>query len=168
VRIPDEARLEQRYAEDGELGRTAIALELAIARLRSRLREEAGMHQTGLSISQIGLLGRLIGEGPATAAYLASAEHVSQQAIAQSLTTLKVEGLVAAEPDPGDGRKTLLSATAAGRDLYRALHESRETWLIRAIETTLTGEERELLRQAAALLERLAAARPTAARTVDK
>jgi DNA-binding MarR family transcriptional regulator len=164
VRVPDEARLQQLDAETGEFGRTAIALALAMTRLRSRLREEAGMHRTGLSISQIALLGRLIAEGPATAAYLASAEHVSQQAIAQSLTTLKAEGLVTAEPDPSDGRKTLLSATAAARDLYDAMHASRESWLIRAIETTLTDEERGVLAQATGLLERLASADPAAPR----
>lgn len=167
MRTPDEA-LKQRYAEGGELGRTAIALALAMTRLRSRLREEAGMHRTGLSISQIGLLGRLIAEGPATAAYLAGAEHVSQQAIAQSLTTLKAEGLVAAKPDPNDGRKMLLSATTAGRALYEALHVSREAWLIRAIETALTDEERAVLRDAAELMERLASADLTTAHAIDK
>ena len=167
MRIPDEA-LKQRYADGDELGRTAIALALAMTRLRSRLREEAGMHRTGLSISQIALLGRLIAEGPATAAYLASAEHVSQQAIAQSLTTLKAEGLVAAAPDPTDGRKTLLSATTTGRDLYQAMHVSREAWLIRAIETTLTDEERSLVRQATGLIERLASADLTAPEAIDK
>jgi DNA-binding MarR family transcriptional regulator len=156
--VPDEVRLAQLDAGDREFGRAAIALALALTRLRSRLREESGMHQTGLSLSQIALLGRLIADGPATAAELASAEHVSQQAIAQSLTSLKAEGLVAAEPDPTDGRKTRLSATVAGHGFYDALHASRETWLIRAIATTLTDQERGVLLQATELLERLASA----------
>lgn len=156
MRIPDEAHLKRLDAETGQVGRTATELALAIARLRSRLREEAGMYRTGLSISQVAVLGRLITEGPATAASLAAAEHVTQQAIAQSLSTLKAEGLVAAEPDADDRRKTRLSATAAGRALYDELHESRETFLIRAIGATLTDDERAVLVEATRLLERLA------------
>jgi DNA-binding MarR family transcriptional regulator len=163
VRVDDDAWREEFSGEADDLGRTAIGLALAMSRLRSRLREEAGMFRTGLSISQFALIGRLIAEGSQTAASLASAEHVSQQAVAQSLTLLKAEGLVGAAPDPNDGRKTLLSATPAARALYLSIQASRELWLIRAIEQTLSDDERLLLVEATALLERLAAADVTTA-----
>ena len=166
VRVDDDAWREEFSGEDDDVGRTAIELALAISRLRSRLREEAGMFRTGLSISQFALIGRLIADGPQTAASLASAEHVSQQAVAQSLTLLKAEGFVAAEPDPNDGRKTVLSATPAARELYLSMRASRELWLIRAIEGTLSDEERLVLVEATALLERLAAADVSTTRAV--
>jgi DNA-binding MarR family transcriptional regulator len=62
------------------------------------------------------VLGRIIDTGPTTAAALAPCEQVTQQAIAQSLATLKERGLVEKQADPGDGRKSLVSATAAGRE----------------------------------------------------
>jgi DNA-binding MarR family transcriptional regulator len=164
MRVPDEARLQRLAAETDESVRTANALALAMTRLRSRLRGEAGMHRIGLSLSQLSVLGWLTTDGPTTAARLATVEHVSQQAIAQSLATLKAEGFVASEPDPSDGRKTLLSATATGRELYETMLATRETWLIHAIATVLSDEERGVLSQAAELMERLASADPADSR----
>ena len=48
-------------------------------------------------------------------------EHVTQQAIAQSLATLRERGLVEKQADPSDGRKSLVTATAAGRKLRASL-----------------------------------------------
>jgi DNA-binding MarR family transcriptional regulator len=138
---------------------TAVRLTVALQRLRARLREEAGTSATGLSISQLTILQRLLA-GPATAATLAAAEHVSQQAIAQILTTLKAAGLVRSKPDPADGRKVLLSVTASGRRLVEAMVASRDAWLVRAIDATVADDERPALAKAIELLERLAGAHP--------
>lgn len=140
--------------------RTALRLSLAMTRLRSRLRVEAGITRTGLSISQISVLLRILNEGPVTAAALAAAEHVSPQSIAQNVATLKQAGLVAAQPDPSDGRKTQLRATDAGRELSDSLHESRIAWLTRAVEELDATGEREQLEDLVGLLERLAVADP--------
>src|SRR5437870_903794 len=104
----------------------SVELTLVIARLKARLREEAGTDATGLSIGQLTILHRLRRGGAATAASLAAAEHVSQQAIAQSLAVLKDAGLVRADPDPDDGRKVLLSVTATGRTLVGTITQSRD------------------------------------------
>jgi DNA-binding MarR family transcriptional regulator len=94
-------------------------------------------------------------DGPVTAASLAAAEHVSQQAIAQSLAGLKAGGLVSVQPDPADGRKNLLEVTAAGRTLYETIISSRDDWLIEAIESVVGPGEQASLEQAITLLERL-------------
>ncbi|WP_052849640.1 MarR family winged helix-turn-helix transcriptional regulator [Streptomyces avicenniae] len=136
---------------------TAHRLGVAITRLRSRLREESGTHDTGLSISQLSVLRRVIDEGPVTAAYLAGAEHVSPQSIAQNLAALKEAGLVTARRDPADGRRTLISAHASGDELVRTLRASRVAWLTQALDTLVGPEERPALDAALDLLERLAA-----------
>ena len=107
----------------------AIRLALALTRLRARLREESSGSIAGLSMSQLSILQRLRLHGPATAASLAADEHVSQQAIAQSVVPLKSAGLVRSEPDPRDGRKTLISITDAGLGLRESIIASRNTWL---------------------------------------
>ena len=66
-----------------------MRLAMAVTRLRSRIRIESGLRSTGIPISQVAVLSRIIEEGPTTAAALAAAEHVTQQAIAQSLATLR-------------------------------------------------------------------------------
>jgi DNA-binding MarR family transcriptional regulator len=120
------------------------------------MREEAGATATGWTVLQLAILRRLIDRGEATAASLALAEHVTQQAIAQSLAPLKTAGLVRGKRDTTDRRKSLIGVTAAGRRLVESIYASRDTWLIHAIEATVGPQERPLLDQAIDLLERLA------------
>jgi DNA-binding MarR family transcriptional regulator len=139
-------------------GKLAVDLSVALGRLRSRLREEAGVNARGLTISQLGMMQRLADNGPMTAAALAAAEHVTKQAVAQRLAAMQPGGLVETAPDPADGRKILVTLSPAGRALLEKLHQTREAWLARAIETELGGAERPALRTAVELLERLASA----------
>jgi DNA-binding MarR family transcriptional regulator len=134
---------------------TAVRLAVAVKRLQARIREEAGVTSTGLSVAQVSIFSRLVHDGPVTAASLAAAEHVSQQAIAQSLAGLKAGGLVSVQPDPADGRKNLLEVTAAGRTLYETIISSRDDWLIEAIESVVGPGEQASLEEAIRLLERL-------------
>ena len=134
----------------------AVRLAMAVSRLRSRIRTESGMRSTGIPISQLAVLARIIDEGSTTAAALAAGEHVTQQAIAQSLATLKERGLVEKQADPSDGRKSLVTATEAGRKLMDGITASREEWLTQAIDAAVRPEERPLLREAIDLLERIA------------
>jgi DNA-binding MarR family transcriptional regulator len=134
----------------------AVRLAMAVSRLRSRIRIEAGLHSTGIPISQLAVLTRIIDDGPTTAAALAASEHVTQQAIAQSLATLKERGLVEKQADPSDGRKSLVSATAAGRRLMETIAASREEWLTQAVDAVVKPEDRARLADAIKLLERIA------------
>ena len=134
----------------------ATRLALALTRLRARLREESGRDSTGLSISQLSILQRVRRDGPATAASLAAAEHVSQQAIAQSVVPLKSAGLVRSRPEPKDGRKALISITDAGLSLRESIIASRNSWLSRAVDSTIDSQEQAALDKAIELLERLA------------
>jgi DNA-binding MarR family transcriptional regulator len=136
---------------------TAIRLAMAIKRLRVRLREAGAVGPTGLPISQLAILRRLRDDGPSTAAALATAERVSQQAIAQNLTALKDAGLVEATTDPVDARKRLISVTDTGNRLFETAVASRNAWLEAAISAAIAPEERPLLEDAIDLLERLAA-----------
>jgi DNA-binding MarR family transcriptional regulator len=139
-----------------DTGKAAVELSVVISRLRSRLRDEAGTRRTGLTISQLAVLDRVLNRGPITAAAIASAEHVSQQAITQSLVTLKEKGLIKSRRDQRDRRKWLIEATERGRRLFDSLLESREAWLVRAIDTVIAPEERAALAKAIQLLDRLA------------
>jgi DNA-binding MarR family transcriptional regulator len=127
-------------------------------RLRARLRAESGQHSTGLTVTQLAVLAGVVREGPVTAARLASLEHVSPQAIAQSLAVLKTAGLVHSEPDPQDGRRKLMSADPSATELVGKLLAGRASFLARAIDQVLAPEERKDVEKAIELLERLAAA----------
>ena len=65
-------------------------------------------------------------------------------------------GLVARADDPTDGRQVILSLTPEGRATIRDIRRRRDQWLAVRLER-LTDDERVLLAQATALLERVAA-----------
>lgn len=133
-----------------------VRLALAVKRLHGRLREAAYESGVDLPIAQVAVLTRLRGDGPSTASALAAAEHVTHQAITQTLAALKHAGLVRAAPDPADRRKSVISVTPAGNRLFESAIASRDAWLSRAIERVISARERATLERATQLLERLA------------
>lgn len=135
----------------------AVRLAVVIKRLRTSLQDAALAGAMGLSLSELLILRRLRVDGPATAASLAAAEHVSHQAITQNLSELKSAGLVDVTPDPNDGRKKLISVTTDGNNLFEAVSASRNAWLTRVIEAAISESELPDLDKAIELLERLAA-----------
>ncbi|HEY4132465.1 MAG TPA: helix-turn-helix domain-containing protein [Gemmatimonadaceae bacterium] len=136
----------------------AIRLALAVKRIRARFHDAWPERAKALPISRIAILKRLRDDGPSTAASLANAEHVSQQAIAQHVAALRAAGLVKTAPDRADGRKILVSVTKSGTKLFEAAVESRNAWLARAIASEITPKEQSALAKAIDLLERLASA----------
>ena len=151
-----------------DTGTADVAVRLAVAakRFRSRLREEAGLATLGLSELRLAVLIQLRDSGPSTAAALAEAEHVSQQAIAQCLTALKSEDLVSASADPNDRRKVLTGLSDNGRELLNSIRASRDIWLNRAIDAAIAPTERDDLHKMVELLERLADIDLTPSRTL--
>jgi DNA-binding MarR family transcriptional regulator len=134
----------------------ALAAELrAVAgRLIRRLRERADAGD--LTTSQKSVLLHLEREGPATVTTLARAQDMRPQSMGAIVSTLEVAGLVEGSPDPADGRRTLLSLTAACRDMIAAGRAARQDWLFRAIQTNLDRDEQEQLARAVEFLKRLA------------
>jgi len=100
-------------------------------------------------------LNRLERGGPASAADLARAEQISPQSMGSTLAALEERGLIARRPDPADGRRVLLSVTAAGAATLRDKRSARTTQLTGALAGFSPTELRQL-RAAAPLLERLA------------
>ena len=135
-----------------------VRLALAVKRLRTRLRESWPSAAQSLSTTQLAILKRLRDDGPATAAMLAVAEHVSQQAIAQQIAALRESRLVTTRRDPDDRRKSLVRMTKRGLRLFDSVAESRNAWLMRAIASEVPAKERASLVKTIELLERLASA----------
>lgn len=125
-------------------------LRVVLGRLIRRLRAEHGF-----SLAQGAVLGRLDREGPQSVSDLAGKERMRPQSMAQTVSDLENEGLVARNPDPADRRRALISLTEGGRKLLSASRQRREGWLERAIEE-LPGEDRATVERAVVLLAHLA------------
>ncbi|MCD0483763.1 MarR family transcriptional regulator [Streptacidiphilus sp. ASG 303] len=133
--------------------RAAGDVRAVFSRLRRRLRELAGPED--LTPSQVSVATRLHREGPASASGLAAAERVRPQSMAATLAVLEQQGLVRRDPDPGDGRRHLVSLTPAGRARVEGGRQAREEWLARALQDRCTEDERRTVVEAMALLDRL-------------
>jgi DNA-binding MarR family transcriptional regulator len=129
----------------------ASDLRVVLGQLVRRLRAE---HR--FSLSQGAVLGRLDREGTSSIGELAVAERVRPQSMAQTVSDLESDGLIARRPDPGDGRRMLVELTERGVLTLQAERRQREGWLAQAIGGDLSRREQQLLAQALPLLRRLA------------
>lgn len=134
----------------------AYRLRSTAARLQRRLRAERADMAMGLSrYSALASLHRM---GPLSAGALAAQERLRPQSLTRILAALEAEGLITRETDPGDGRRSMLRITERGVGLLRANAERQDRWLADAMARELTRTEREMLRLAAELMDRLAGA----------
>jgi DNA-binding MarR family transcriptional regulator len=140
--------------EDVEIAALAADLRGVVARLRRRLREESGPGD--YSPSQVAVLLRLERDGPATVTELARAEGVRPQSLGATVAALQATGMVGGAADPADGRRTILSLTDHAREGIAAIRAAKQSWLVRAVRTTLTDDEQRQLADSVALLQRLA------------
>lgn len=111
----------------------------------------------GLPNGKLAALAHLYRSGPSTAGAMAAALHVQPQSLTRTLAALDEEGLVTRARDAEDGRQYLIELTWRGFEAMARDVEHRDAWLRRRMATELNDTERELLRLAAGLLDRLAA-----------
>ncbi|MDU5779428.1 MAG: MarR family transcriptional regulator [Pantoea sp.] len=137
-----------------ELTEAAAALRMLTGKLSRRLRESAPPGD--LTWSQVSVLGYLVRDGAMTITELAAAEGVRTQSMGATVASLLAAGMVQGEADPLDGRKTRYSATPSACALIAANRAMRDDWLVCAIDTRLSADERQLLIAAIPLLQRLA------------
>src|ERR1700755_199120 len=138
---------------DRQSEEVARALLLCVGLLRRRLRQTPVVG--ALTFPETAALGRLDRGGPAAAADLARQEQISPQSMGATLGELEARGLVKRQPDPTDGRRILLSISAAGRRELNRRRNARVEQLAQGL-ADFTESELEQLAAAAPLIERLA------------
>jgi DNA-binding MarR family transcriptional regulator len=132
----------------------ASALRLSVVRLNRRLRAQRA--DTSVTLTQLAALSTLDLHGALTPGELAAHEKVQPPSMTRVLTVLEERGLVVRRPHPSDGRQALVELTPAGRDLLAQEVRMREAWLARRL-AELPAEDRETLRSASAVIDRLVA-----------
>ena len=130
------------------------ALRISVMRLARRLRAERDASYD-LSLNQLSVLGVLERHGALTVGQLAAHERVQPPSITRTVGCLVDRGLVEREPHPTDGRLVVVVLSDAGRRLVLKDRRRRDAWLSQRLRE-LAPQEREALRQAAPILERLA------------
>jgi DNA-binding MarR family transcriptional regulator len=133
----------------------ASALRSSILRLSRQIRFQRA-DDAELTANQLGVLGTLSKHGPMTIGDLAAHERVKPPSMTRIVSNLEAAGMVRRTPAQTDKRQVRVELTPAAGSLILANRRRRDEWLQRKLKT-LTPEEREILRKAAPVLERLAA-----------
>ncbi|WP_029116625.1 MarR family winged helix-turn-helix transcriptional regulator [Mycobacterium sp. URHB0044] len=111
---------------------------------------------TGLTLSQLEVLGEVSRSRVTTPAELAGRLHVRVQSLTDSINELEARDLVSRRPDPGDRRRQLIEVTADGSALLESDRAVRDAWLDAAMRQTLTELEFDLLMLVAPVLRKVA------------
>ena len=122
-------------------------------RLRRRLANERDP-ANDLSIASMAVLGSLFRHGDLTVGELAALERVQPPSMTRKVNGLEEGGYVARRPHESDGRVVVVTLTDSGRERVLADRRRRDEWLARQLRD-LAPDERELLRAAAPIIQRL-------------
>ena len=125
-----------------------IACMVIARRVRFESTSEVAPHQYSVLLR--------LKDRPRTLREVADIERVSAPSMSRTVSSLVELGLVEKADDPDDGRQVILSLTRAGRRVIRETRRRRDQWLAVRLEK-LDDDEQALLRDATALLEKVAA-----------
>lgn len=129
----------------------ASALASSIVRLSRRLRTE---RHSDLTPNQLSALGTMRRNGALTLSALAAYERVQPPSMNRTVNCLDELGMIRRVPDPDDRRQVLLHVSDAGNTMVDAERDRRDAWLHQRLDE-LDPQDREVLRSAAVVLERL-------------
>lgn len=110
----------------------------------------------GLTLSKAGVLGYLYRDGMTTLTELAAYLRVRPQSLTRLLADLERRKLIVSRPNGEDRRENLLEVTEVGVHVLVEHIRDQRVKLAQVIEKELTPAEKELLRIAAGLMDRIA------------
>jgi DNA-binding MarR family transcriptional regulator len=149
-------------SDEPDVEQVAAALQLSIRLLRRQLRQSQrdgdmqSQRDGDLTLPETSALALLDRGGPTTPGALAKVEQISPQSMGATLGALEARGLVERQADPADGRRVVMSITAAGTAALRVRRTARTQQLAQALSAGFTSLELQQLMTAAPLIERLA------------
>jgi DNA-binding MarR family transcriptional regulator len=128
-------------------------LRLAVMRFSRRLRTQRV--DTSVTLTHLAALSTLKRHGPMSPGELAAHERVQPPSMTRVVVALESRGLVTRTPHPTDGRQVIIDLTPAAEALISDEARAREAWLAGRMQQ-LSREEREVLREAAVIMDKLA------------
>ena len=139
----------------------ASDLRLAVVRLNRRLRGQRG--DTRVSLTQVSALSTLDIYGPMTPGTLAARERVQPPSMTRIIAGLEQMGFIDRVPHPTDGRQVIVSMSAIGAQFIKDEVHAREVWMDGRL-AELDDAERETLRAATAIIDRMVGSQDAGAR----
>ena len=131
----------------------AAGLRPALLRLARRLRQMRD-ESLDLTSNQLSAMSVLFNNGDLLMGELAARELVQPPSMTRIVNELERRGYVLRSGDPQDKRQARVSLTDTGRQVLLANRKRRNDWLARRL-AELSPEEREVLRKAVPILEKV-------------
>ena len=131
----------------------AHELRLSVMRLSRRLRNQRV--DRSVTLTHLSALSTLQRHGAMSPGELAAHERVQPPSMTRVVVALEGMGLVSRTPHPTDGRQVVIELTPSAVDLLAEEARAREAWLAGQLQQ-LSAEERETLREAAVIMDKLA------------
>ena len=141
----------KQRAPDRETQQLAESLREAIGRFVRVIRFDASTP----SDARMEVLAILDNNGAMSVAALAARRAVRHQSMRLLVGQLADDGLVVGEADPDDRRSRTIHVTEAGRHLLSRSRGSRASSIASRLQERLSPHERDVVREAIALLKRL-------------
>ncbi|GAA2127868.1 MarR family transcriptional regulator [Nocardioides bigeumensis] len=132
----------------------ASELRIGVMRLRRRLALERHPDNE-LSLGAMAVLGALAVRDGQTVGELARGERVQPPSMTRTVNCLEDDGYVERGTSDADGRLVVVRITERGRDTVLADRRRRDAWLTQRL-AELDPDDRDVLRRAAPILDRLA------------
>jgi DNA-binding MarR family transcriptional regulator len=129
-----------------------LARVMRLSGSRSMFARQAEAAAVDLSQPSYVLLRTLIDEGPLAMGGLARIAHMDLGMAARRVNALVEAGLVTRQPDPADGRVSLVAASAKGKRVAGSLQDVRRRHLERALSGWSAAELNEFDRLLARFL----------------
>ena len=109
---------------------------------------------SSVSLTDLSVLATLANCGPMTPGALARTERVRPPSVTRAIASLADLGFVDRVAHPDDRRQILVSVSATGAELLETHRQASKEWLAEQLQT-LSGAQRETLREAANLMSAL-------------
>jgi DNA-binding MarR family transcriptional regulator len=138
------------------LDAAALAHELRIAVMRFSRRLRGQRVDTSVTLTHLSAMSTLRRHGAMSAGELAAHERVQPPSMTRVVGALEAMELITRTPHPTDGRQVVIELTPAAHELLDAEARAREAWLSGRLEQ-LGPREREILQEAATIMDKLAA-----------
>jgi DNA-binding MarR family transcriptional regulator len=137
-----------------DVNEVAGALRVSVGLIVRKMRQKPPGGE--LTVAEASALSRLERKGSATSSDLARLERISPQSMGVTVAALLDRGFIERSRDPDDGRRIVLSITAAGSRMVHDRRGERTEQISGALRAGFSDEELAVLMEASSLLERLA------------
>ncbi|WP_026792814.1 MarR family winged helix-turn-helix transcriptional regulator [Pleomorphomonas oryzae] len=140
---------------DKEPTAEALALGEALRRVVGTFVRSIRREADTPTSSQSETLGLLDRQGAMSVAGLAAERKVKHQSMRLVVEQLETNGLVTRLPNPEDGRSQLVALSDEGRAALARSRSARQQQIAALIDTRLSDADRQVLRAAIEIIERL-------------